>query len=105
MDEQIPHLKSVAKMLGEWSQQNEGNEPPRGLGMADFTVEGVTSQRMAFPFTLWMLQRALDFLAALSGADRLACEDMLRELGGETILSFDLPVKLVFENHRLSIAR
>jgi len=105
MDEQIPHLKSVAKMLGEWSQQNEGNEPPRGLGMADFTIEGVTSQRMAFPFTLWMLQRALDCLSSLSGADRLACEDMLRELGDETILSFDLPVKLVFENHRLSIAR
>jgi len=104
-DEQIPHLKSVAIMLGEWSQQNEGNEPPRGLGMADFTIEGVTSQRMAFPFSLWMLQRALDYLASLSGDDQQACRDMLRKVGSENVLSFDLPVKLVFENHRLSIAR
>jgi glutathione S-transferase len=105
MDEQIPHLKSVARMLGEWSQQNKGNEPPRGLGMADFTIEGVTSQRMAFPFSLWMLQRALDYLASLSGDDQQACSDMLHKVGGENVLSFDFPVKLVFENHRLSIAR
>ena len=105
MNEQIPHLQLVARMLGEWSKQNEGNEPPRGLGMAEFTLEGVTSQRMAFPFSLWMLQRGLNYLASLSGADKQACDDMLRKVGGEFFVSFDLPVQLVFEDHRLSIAR
>ncbi|KUO57741.1 MAG: glutathione S-transferase [Sphingomonadales bacterium BRH_c3] len=105
MEEQVPHLQGVARMLGEWARQNEGNEPPRGLGMADFAIEGIGSQRMAFPFSLWMLQRGLDYLASLSGADRAACEALLRQVGGEALLNFDLPLRLTFENHRLGIAR
>lgn len=105
MTEQMPYLQQVARMLGEWTRANEGDAPPRGLGMADFTIEGVTSQRMAFPFSLWMLQRALDHLASLSGEERSACEELLHEAGGEALLAFDLPVRLTFDNHRLGIIR
>lgn len=105
MAEQLPHLQIVAGMLGEWAQDNEGDTPPRGLGMADFTIEGVTSQRMAFPYSLWMLQRALDYLATLTGEDRVAAETLLAQAGGDSLTAFSLPVRLTFANHRLGIRR
>src|SRR3546814_3369628 len=83
MREQVPHLQKVADMLGEWADANTDAEPPRALGMAPFTVEGTQGQRLAFPFSLWMLQRGLDHLASLDGKARAACEAGLREIGGD----------------------
>ena len=107
MDEQVPYLAEVAAMLGAWADQNAdadtAAEPPRAIGMAGFTMEGVEGQRMATPFSLWMLQRALDWLASLAGAERDACEAMLRAVGGEALIDFRMPVRLSFENHRLAI--
>ncbi len=103
--EQVPHLAVVAQMLGDWAQANEpGSELPRALGMARFEIEGVGGERLALPFSLWMLQRALDYFASLDGEDREACEALLRECGGEALINFTLPVKLVFEQHTLRTA-
>ena len=104
MREQLPHLQTVADMLGDWADANTDAEPPRALGMASFVIEGVEGQRLAFPFSLWMLQRGLDHLASLGGEDRAACEEWLGEIGGEALVSFRMPVRLGFENHRLRIA-
>lgn len=109
MAEQIPHLQRVAQMLGEWADANDAAEPPRALGMAPFTIEGVEGegvegQRLAFPFSLWMLQRGLDHLAAQDGEARAGCEELLRRVGGEALASFRMPVRLTFEQHRVRIA-
>lgn len=104
MAEQVPHLGHVAAMLGEWAAANDAAEPPRALGMAPFSIDGVEGQRLAFPFSLWMLQRALDYRAGLAGEARAACDAMLRSVGGAALLDFAMPVRLVFEQHRLRIA-
>ncbi|MEP2551472.1 MAG: glutathione S-transferase N-terminal domain-containing protein [Marinomonas sp.] len=104
MGEHVPYLGRVAAMLGEWLTANPDTDIPRAVGMADFTVEGVTGQRIAVPFSLWMLQRGLDYLASLKGDDRKACEEMLRACGGEALLSFKMPVRLKFEDHVLTVA-
>ncbi|ABC64478.1 glutathione S-transferase [Erythrobacter litoralis] len=103
MAEQVPYLVRVAEMLGQWADANDAAEPPRAVGMADFTMEGVTGQRIATPFSLWMLQRGLDYLASLSGEERQACAAMLRSVGGEALLDFSMPVRLAFEDHKLTI--
>ncbi len=104
MSEHVPYLERVAAMLGEWLAANPDTDIPRAVGMADFTVEGVTGQRIAVPFSLWMLQRGLDYLGTLSGDDRKSCEDMLRSCGGEALLDFQMPARLKFESHVLTIA-
>src|SRR3546814_18733718 len=98
MREQVPHLQTVADTLGQWADANDGAQPPRALGMAPFTIggaegKGVEGQRLAFPFSLWMLQRGLDHLASLDGEAREASAAWLRAIGGEAIVSFRIAQK------------
>lgn len=102
MREHIPYLQSVAHLLGDWAKANPGAEVPRAVGMVDFTIEGVTGQRAALPFGLWMLQRSLDYLGSLTGEARERAEAMLRECGGQALLGFEMPCRLTFEDFRLT---
>jgi glutathione S-transferase len=102
--EHIPYLANVAEMLGAWVSENKEGELPRALGMTEFTVEGVTGQRIAVPFSLWMLQRALDFRASLNDEDRAACDAMLDEVGdGAVLANFSIPARLNFTDHKLTV--
>jgi glutathione S-transferase len=101
MTEQLPNLVRTAELMADWGQSTADRELPRAVGMAEYSLGGVTSARIASPFSLWMLQRALDYLATLSGDDRAACEALLRETGEEALLDFQMPFRLKFENHRL----
>lgn len=105
MAEQVPHLQQVAAMLGEWASANDGDEPPRALGMAGFTMQGTEGQRLAFPFSLWMLQRALDYYRSLDAEGQAACDALLAEIGGDAFANFDMPVRLTFTDHRIRIQR
>ncbi|MEL7198056.1 MAG: glutathione S-transferase family protein [Pseudomonadota bacterium] len=104
MTEHVPYLAKVAAMLGNWAKANPESELPRALEMTEFTVEGVTSQRAALPFGLWMLQRGLDYLASMEGEERASCEAMLSECGGNALLAFNMPARLVFEDFQLKLA-
>ena len=101
MAEHVPYLENVATLLGDWAKDNAGQEVPRALGFTDFTVEGVTSQRGALPFSLWMLQRGLDCLASLKGPALSDAEAMLEECGGKVLIDFKMPVRLTFEEFKL----
>jgi len=101
MSEQVPYLAKVAGLLGEWALTNEGEEVPRALGFTDFTLGGVTGQRAAMPFSLWMLQRGLDYLGSLKGEARLDADAMLLEAGGEALVTFNMPVRFTFEDFKL----
>lgn len=101
MSEHIPYLENVAALLGDWAKDNEGQEVPRAVGFTNFKIEGVSGERAALPFSLWMLQRALDYLASLVGEARLEAEAMLLECGGEALVSFQMPVRLTFEDFKI----
>lgn len=104
MGEQIPFLQTTAHMLSAWADANAGAEMPRAVGMAEFTVEGVKGQRIAPPFSLWMLQRALDYCKGLEATDKAAVDGFLSSIsGGQGFQNFTLERPLVFENFKLSI--
>ena len=105
MDEQMPHLRTVAEILCEWAVANDDPEPPRAIGMADFAIGETHGQRLAFPYSLWMLQRVLDFYRSTGGADRDACDAFLSEIGGETLGIMRLPVRLNFSDYKLNLER
>ncbi len=104
MMEHVPFLAATARMLGEWHDRNPDAEIPRGVGMAPFTIEGVSGEGAARTFSLWMLQRALDYRASLDQESRKACDDLLRSVGGDDLIDFELPVRLAYENHTLTAA-
>ncbi len=101
--EQLPYLQRVAGMLNDWVAANDDSKPPRAVGMAEFTVEGVNGQRIATPFSLWMLQRALDYRAGLNAEDKTACDRLLSEIDGEAFSHFTMP-RLNFDAHVLTLA-
>lgn len=82
MKEQMPFLQKTADMLSAWAPANEGADIPRALGMTDFNMEGVSGQRIAPPFSLWMLQRALDHYQKLSEVDKVSVDQFLASVDG-----------------------
>lgn len=101
MREQLPNLARTSQLMAEWGASTNDKELPRAVGQAEYTVEGHQTSRFAAPFSLWMLQRATDFLASLDSQDREACASLLRDVDGDSLLEFELPFRLKFENHRL----
>jgi hypothetical protein len=43
------------------------------------------------PFTLWLVQRALDLLATMSPEDAQRVRQWIRSSGGEGLLELDIP--------------
>ena len=74
MGEQLPNLLAIAELTTEWGKASADRELPRAVGMAEYSLGGISSARMATPFSLWMLQRALDQFDALEGDGRASCE-------------------------------
>lgn len=105
MREQVPYLANVATMLEHWAATRDEVELPRALGMTGFEIENVNGERLSLPFSLWMLQRPLDYLASLEGDAKAACLDLLRDVGGLALADFDMRVRLAFEDHVLTIER
>jgi len=104
MNEQIPYLQSTANMLGDWAPQNKGAEIPRAIGMTPFTVEGVTGNRVAVPFGLWMLQRPIDYLTQLSDAERNDCNRFLNSIdNGSGFTGFNMGPRLKFEDFKIKL--
>lgn len=105
MREMIPSLVSTAHHLARWAAENPGvQEVPRALGKHAFTLENVTEERAIFPFELWMLQRPLDFMAALEADEKLRAADLLAQAGGETLLEFPSFPRLTRRNFKLALA-
>lgn len=102
MHEHIPYLQNTANMLREWSEQNSDTDIPRAIGMTDFTVEGVTGQRIAIPFSLWMLQRSLDHYVSLS--DKSSCDALIEKIDGLGFKKFQSGPRLKFEDFKISLA-
>ncbi|MEP5937856.1 MAG: glutathione S-transferase family protein [Erythrobacter sp.] len=101
MDEQLPNLLRIAELTTEWGTASAERELPRAVGMAEYTLGDVQSAKLATPFSLWMLQRALDCLDAMDKDGQDACAQLLESVGGQALLDFPMPFRLVFEDHRL----
>ena len=105
MAEQMPFLQKTADLFAPWAEANPDIEIPRAVGMADFTVEGITGQRIAPPFSLWMLQRPLDYYRNLPDADKPAVDEFLSTIDGASAFqNFTAERRLAFKNFKLGLA-
>ena len=104
MVEQLPFLQKTAKLFSDWTLSNPDAEIPRAVGMADYTMGGLPGQRIAPPFSLWMLQRPLDHLESLDDTDQDEVESWLSSIkGAEEFIDFKSGPRLKFENFILTI--
>lgn len=104
MDEQMPFLQTTADMLVSWSGSNPDTDLPRAVGMAAFVIEGVEGQRIAAPFSLWMLQRAFAYYESLNDAEKTVADDFLATVkGASRFQNFVMDRPLVFEKFKLSV--
>jgi len=104
MAEQMPFLQATAELVEAWVRSNPHTEFPRAVGMSDFTIEGVAGQRIATPFSLWMLQRPLQDYGSLIPAAKSDVNQLLSTIkGAEIFQNFTLGLNLVFDKFKLSL--
>lgn len=105
MREYLPVLEKTAHAFAAWAADKPpGTEIPRALGTHAFTLEGTAGERAIFTFDLWMLQRPLDYLRGLGGADRAAAATLLAACGGEALENFPAYPRIARENFKLVLA-
>jgi glutathione S-transferase len=105
MREMIPVLVSTAHHFARWVEANPGaTEVPRAIGTHVFSLGDAKENRAIFPFDLWMLQRPLDFIASLEEDEKLRAADLLRQVGGETLMDFSAFPRLTRKNFKLVLA-
>lgn len=104
MAEHMPWLQQIAAMLQGWAQENAGEELPRAVGFAPFTIEGIAGARAATLFSLWMHQRPLDAYKALEGDAKARADALLARVDGDAFWRFSLPLRLDFMDHKLALA-
>src|SRR5262249_19612490 len=105
MTEQLPALIDSARVLQEGAlAQPQGARIKRALGTHARSIGGRRGERGIMSVSLWRLQRVLDHYRMLNGADRERADKLLGAVGGRTLSSFQLPVRLERRDYRLVIA-
>ncbi|GAB1261133.1 glutathione S-transferase [Aurantivibrio plasticivorans] len=100
--EHLPVLLNTIDAVAKWADENPGNQKiPRGIGMHDFCVEGVTAERYIAPANLWMWQRPVDFYKTLQPQDQEKVAELFAGYP-EAIAALETPIKprIVRENFR-----
>lgn len=80
----------------------EGADQP-ALGPIVVDYHGVAIEQQALGHSLWILQRALDFTAGLSGAEREAALDFARAAGADGVVALRLARRLTRVRSRLAV--
>ena len=91
-DEFLPYVEgTLAELRRAVPNIRKGARIERFLGMVSFPYADGTHQRLAVPFILWLVQRALDLLAAMPPADAERTRQWVRDSGGARLLELDIP--------------
>jgi glutathione S-transferase len=91
-DEFLPFVEAtLAELRRAEPAAVNGKRIERFLGRVSYPYAGSTHARLAMPFTLWLVQRALDLLAALPHADADRVRQWVRDSGGARLLALDIP--------------
>ncbi len=81
-EEHFPVLIDSVDKLDEWLEKHPGEPIPRAIGTHDFSINGITENRVIFPYTQWMFQRPLDYYQSLKSSDKEKVDVLLKDLGG-----------------------
>jgi glutathione S-transferase len=88
--EMVPMLAATAGQVRSLGHR-PGGHLPRMTGLVQFPLAGETFSREGLPYALWMAQRVLDVLAAMSPADAATARHWMQSLGGRAFLDLDIP--------------
>ena len=91
-DEFLPLVEgTLAQVRRSVPNARRGVRIERFLGMVTYPYADGTHQRQAIPFTLWLVQRVLDLLAAMPPADAERTRQWVEDSGGARLLQLDIP--------------
>jgi glutathione S-transferase len=91
-DEFLPFVEgTLSELRRSMPDAKKGARIPRFLGSVSYPYADATHQRLALPFTLWLVQRALDMLAAMPPDDAERTRQWVRDSGGSRLLELDIP--------------
>jgi glutathione S-transferase len=80
--DQFPVLLDTVRNVNLWSRDNPGIPFPKTIGQHDFELRGRRGSRRVYPYSQWMLQRALAHYRSLNTVNRETVDTHLRDLGG-----------------------
>ena len=97
----FPVAIDTVHRLERWLAENPGRKIPRVIGEHEVRFGDVTEKRLIFPYTQWMLQRALDYYDALNPAQRAEADEMLRKVGGYEAMQMKINRPVRRQHNRL----
>jgi len=105
---QWPMLQHTSERLSEWADQqdeSDGQEAaiPRRLGMQPFTIGEIEEQRLVMPYSLWMMQRPLDFYQSLETEQQQSMSELLSQLDAKQALDFTLKSRVTRHNNQFVV--
>lgn len=103
MADGVPVLVDAAREIDSWASANAklGETPGRVVGLHDTTLRGASFKTGTRPYTLWMLQRALDAYRSLAATDRAKVGAALAGTGWEPLLALEPKHRLAKERNEL----
>ncbi len=109
-----PALLETAALYNIWAKEHADLPPqsvvsPEGfdeatVGKFQAKIRGVPVPMAASTYQLWVLQRGLDWFAALSETDREASRALLKACGGDGLLDITLERPLTRVGSRMAVA-
>jgi glutathione S-transferase len=91
-DEFVPWVEAIlAELRRAVPRTARGERIPRMLGMVSHPYADGTHQRLALPFALWLVQRALAMIDAMPPPDAERTRQWVRDAGGARLLALDIP--------------
>lgn len=99
----VPETLAAAAVINNWiAEQDElpsGTQCLRGVGFAEFDVNGTTISALAQPYRFYLLKRVQDEYAALCAADKAAVDAMLAACSMKPLLDATLSRDVVLQNN------
>ncbi len=88
-EDAVPTLLAMVEAVEAWADANAeiGATPPRAVGQSRAQLRGTELVRVAQAYSLYMLQRVLDFYAALSEVERAHVDRALDGTGWAPLLA------------------
>ncbi|MGB1580941.1 MAG: glutathione S-transferase family protein [Nevskiales bacterium] len=103
--EHFPILSDTVQRVAQWLEEKPNRAHiSRAIGEHSFRIGGVSSTRLVFPYSQWMLQRPLDCYQALEGSERSDVDAWLSHLGGLQAMQLEIPRRVERRNNRLVAA-
>ncbi len=100
--EHFPILADTVERLSAWLTAHPDKQYiSRAIGEHQFRVGEAKSKRLVFPYSQWMLQRAVDCYRSVPADERESVDAWLETVGGREAMQIDIKDRVARRNNRL----